>query len=178
MVEYTASVPIGAPAPNSYCCHAPFTYIALFLLSLLIMHEGLQMNFEMNFENNLASKLPSHRGREMSTPRAGRLAGKVVLITGAAQGIGKASALVSSVFSFGGRQQLTIANLPLQRCKEEGAKVVATDINMDQLHRLQQEQEQELEQVHVARLDVSSRADVEAVLAQHSDINVLFNCAG
>ena len=107
----------------------------------------------------------------MSTPQPGRLVGKVVLITGAAQGIGKASVLVSSLPSAMVCASLT--NL-LQRCKEEGAKVVATDINVDELHKLQQEHADLL----VARLDVTSKTDVEAVLAEHSDINVLFNCAG
>lgn len=89
-----------------------------------------------------------------SSQRTGRLVGKVVFITGAAQGIGKASAL---------------------KCASEGARVIATDLNTEKL--------QELKREHPAivtdTLDVTKRADVEHLLKEkYSDVNVLFNCAG
>ena len=83
----------------------------------------------------------------------GRLLGKTVLVTAAAQGIGRASALA---------------------CAEEGARVIATDINEALLATLAAEHAH----IEVAVLDVRSQAAVEALAAQLPALDVLFNCAG
>lgn len=78
-----------------------------------------------------------------------RLAGKTVLITAAAQGIGRAS---------------------VELFAREGARVIATDINKEALAQLQGVE------THV--LDVTDRAGIDALVAQIGTIDVLFNCAG
>jgi 2-keto-3-deoxy-L-fuconate dehydrogenase len=83
----------------------------------------------------------------------GRLLGKTVLITAAAQGIGRASALA---------------------CAAEGAKVIATDINEALLATLKAESSN----IDVALLDVRSQAAVDALAAKLPALDVLFNCAG
>lgn len=83
----------------------------------------------------------------------GRLLGKTVLITAAAQGIGRASALA---------------------CAAEGAKVIATDINEALLTTLKAENSN----IDVALLDVRSQAAVDALAAKLPALDVLFNCAG
>ncbi|WP_457580406.1 SDR family oxidoreductase [Ensifer canadensis] len=80
------------------------------------------------------------------------LSGKVVLITAAAQGIGRATALA-------------FANA--------GAKVHATDINVDALAALAAEAA-----VETHRLDVLDAGAVEALVAKIGQVDVLFNCAG
>ena len=63
----------------------------------------------------------------------------------------------------------------LQRCDEEGAKVIATDMNFEKLKELKQERPS----IEIDRLDVTKKEDVERLLKEkYSDINVLFNCAG
>jgi 2-keto-3-deoxy-L-fuconate dehydrogenase len=83
----------------------------------------------------------------------GRLQGKTVLITAAAQGIGRASALA---------------------CAAEGATVIATDINEALLATLATENSS----IEVAVLDVRSQAAVDALAARLPALDVLFNCAG
>ena len=83
----------------------------------------------------------------------GRLLGKTVLITAAAQGIGRASALA---------------------CAAEGAKVIATDINEALLATLAAEHGN----IQVAVLDVLNQAAVDALAAKLPALDVLFNCAG
>lgn len=83
----------------------------------------------------------------------GRLQGKTVLITAAAQGIGRASALA---------------------CAAEGARVIATDINQTLLNSLAAEHPG----IQVELLDVRSDAAVSALAAGSSALDVLFNCAG
>ncbi|PZU06924.1 MAG: NAD(P)-dependent oxidoreductase [Sphingomonas sp.] len=83
---------------------------------------------------------------------AGRLAGKVCLVTGAAQGIGNA---------------ITEAFLA------EGAIVVATDLSEDLLAAAYVRRE-----VRIARMDVTDAAAVASVAAANPDISVLVNCAG
>ncbi len=83
----------------------------------------------------------------------GRLLGKTVLITAAAQGIGRASALA---------------------CAAEGAKVIATDINEALLATLAAEHGH----IEVAVLDVLNQAAVDALAAKLPALDVLFNCAG
>ena len=82
-----------------------------------------------------------------------RLAGKTCVVTAAGQGIGAASALA-------------FAN--------EGATVIATDINQDALNQLAT---QHLN-ISTALLDVTNKAQIEAFVAATGAIDVLFNCAG
>jgi 2-keto-3-deoxy-L-fuconate dehydrogenase len=80
------------------------------------------------------------------------LSGKVVLITAAAQGIGRATALAFA---------------------RAGAKVHATDINVEALAALAAEAA-----VETHRLDVLDAGAVEALVAKIGQVDVLFNCAG
>jgi 2-keto-3-deoxy-L-fuconate dehydrogenase len=79
---------------------------------------------------------------------AGRLEGKVALLTAAAAGIGRAAA---------------------EAFAAEGAKIVATDLNLDGLKGLAGETRQ---------LDVRSSEAVAALAREIGPIDVLFNCAG
>jgi 2-keto-3-deoxy-L-fuconate dehydrogenase len=83
----------------------------------------------------------------------GRLAGKKVLITAAAQGIGRASALA---------------------CAAQGAQVIATDVNAALLKALAQE----CNSIQVEVLDVCDSPSVQALADRTSGLDVLFNCAG
>jgi 2-keto-3-deoxy-L-fuconate dehydrogenase len=80
------------------------------------------------------------------------LKGKIVLLTAAAQGIGRASALAFA---------------------RAGATVHATDINETLLAELSGEKG-----ISTRKLDVLSDADVAAVVAEIGRVDVLFNCAG
>lgn len=80
------------------------------------------------------------------------LDGKKVLITAAAQGIGRASA---------------------QAFARAGAKVVATDINEVELSTLASEQG-----ISTRRLNVLSKLEIEAAVDEIGRIDILFNCAG
>jgi 2-keto-3-deoxy-L-fuconate dehydrogenase len=82
-----------------------------------------------------------------------RLAGKRAVITAAAQGIGRASALAFA---------------------REGARVIATDINMAALESLKGE----AEGITIAKLDVLDAGAIEAFGKATGNIDVLFNCAG
>ena len=79
---------------------------------------------------------------------AGRLAGKVALLTAAAAGIGRATA---------------------EAFAREGARVVATDIDVAGLEGLDADKR---------KLDVRSNEAVEALAREVGPIDVLFNCAG
>ncbi len=87
-----------------------------------------------------------------------RLQGKHALVTAAAQGIGRATALAFA---------------------REGARVVAADINEDALARLREDAGEALTPL---ALDVTDTAAVAALAARHADadgaLDVLFNCAG
>ena len=83
----------------------------------------------------------------------GRLKGKTVLITAAAQGIGRASALA---------------------CAAEGARVIATDITAPLLQQLAAEHAG----IEVVTLDVRDDAAVQALAQRSPALDVLFNCAG
>lgn len=78
-----------------------------------------------------------------------RLKNKVALVTAAAQGIGRASA---ELFA------------------SEGARVIATDINMDLL--------QNLEGCETRQLDVLNPDAILALSQDVGPVNILFNCAG
>ncbi len=85
---------------------------------------------------------------------ADRLKGKTALITAAAQGIGRASALAFAA---------------------EGARVVATDIDMGKLEALKRDARGALD---IRRLDVTDAAAISALAGELGAIDVLFNCAG
>lgn len=80
------------------------------------------------------------------------LTGKIVLITAAAQGIGRAS---------------------VEAFVKAGAKVIATDINAGKLAELDG-----MAGVTTRRLDVLSAEAVNQAVAEIGHIDVLFNCAG
>ena len=82
----------------------------------------------------------------------GRLAGKTVLITAAAQGIGRAS---TELFA------------------REGARVIATDISKTHLDELAS-----IAGVETHLLDVTDDAAIKALVAKVGSVDVLFNCAG
>jgi 2-keto-3-deoxy-L-fuconate dehydrogenase len=79
----------------------------------------------------------------------GRLQGKTALITGAAQGIGRATA---------------------EAFIHEGARVIATDINEDHLSTL--------EGCISRQLDVRDEASIVSLAKDFPEVSVLFNCAG
>lgn len=80
------------------------------------------------------------------------LTGKIVLITAAAQGIGRASA---------------------EAFARAGANVIATDVNAERLVELEG-----TANIVTRVLDVLSDAAVKAAIAEIGHIDVLFNCAG
>jgi len=92
---------------------------------------------------------------------AGRLAGRVVVVTGAASGIGRAVACA------------TVA---------EGARLTGLDVDRDGLTALQADLAGRGPAVRVATADVRSAADsraaIGAVLAAHGRVDVLVNAAG
>ena len=81
-----------------------------------------------------------------------RLKGKTALVTAAGQGIGRASVLAMAA---------------------EGAQVLATDVNAQLL-----ESYAGVANVTTARLDVTDKAAIQALVARIAPVNVLFNCAG
>ncbi len=81
---------------------------------------------------------------------SGRVAGKRILVTAAAAGIGRASALALA---------------------REGARVVATDVDESSLSTLGAA-------IECARLDVTDTRAVDALVARLGPFEVLFNCAG
>ena len=92
----------------------------------------------------------------MASSSSASLAGKTVLITAAAQGIGRASALA---------------------CLHAGARVIATDIQAEGLTSLAQEAGDNAV-LSTALLDVRDTAAVQALAAQLPPLHGLFNCAG
>ena len=84
---------------------------------------------------------------------SGRLQGKTAIITSAAQGIGRATALAMA---------------------KEGAKVWATDINAELLKTLPAEQSG----IEVLTLDVLKADAIAAVAAKIGTPDILFNCSG
>ena len=84
---------------------------------------------------------------------SGRLAGKTALLSAAAQGIGRATALAFA---------------------REGARTFATDIDARALAALAAEEPR----LTTAILDVRDAAAVESLAAAHGPFDVLFNCAG
>jgi 2-keto-3-deoxy-L-fuconate dehydrogenase len=84
---------------------------------------------------------------------SGRLAGKHCLVTAAAAGIGRESALAFA---------------------RNGATVLATDIDTTALEFLAKDNDL----IHTQHLDVSDNTQIEALVAAHEPFEVLFNCAG
>lgn len=84
-----------------------------------------------------------------------QLCGKTILITAAAQGIGRASALA---------------------CLDAGATVIATDIQADALASLAGEADSP--RLRTIRLDVRDSNAVQALAADLPPLHGLFNCAG
>jgi 2-keto-3-deoxy-L-fuconate dehydrogenase len=84
--------------------------------------------------------------------RMADISGKVCLVTAAAQGIGRASALAFAA---------------------AGARVFATDINEKLLRELD-----DVAGVETRVLDVLSTAAIEALVAEIGAIDIVFNCAG
>ena len=85
---------------------------------------------------------------------ADRLKGKTALVTAAAQGIGRASALAFAA---------------------EGASVIATDVNLTGLEEVKGAARGPLD---ICRLDVMDAAAITALAGELGAIDVLFNCAG
>ena len=77
------------------------------------------------------------------------LANKRVLITAAAQGIGRASVLAF---------------------RDAGAQVIATDLHIEALH--------DIPGIQTLTLDVTRASDIDAICRQVGNVDVLFNCAG
>ena len=86
-----------------------------------------------------------------------RLAGKIALVTAAAQGIGRASVL---------------------RFASEGARVWGTDINQAGLVALVEENTELAPSITTHLLDVRNTDAVNALAEKVGTIDVLFNCAG
>ncbi len=80
------------------------------------------------------------------------LSGKTVLITAAAQGIGRASAIALA---------------------KAGAKVIATDINVAKLQELDGETG-----IVTRRLDVLDRSSIQSLVSEIGRVDILFNCSG
>ena len=83
---------------------------------------------------------------------AGRLSGKKIIITAAAQGIGRAC---------------------VEAYQAEGANVIATDINQEKLDDLSH-----LPNVETRLLDVLNLEDISRTSTEIGHVDVLFNCAG
>jgi|TARA_B110000977_G_scaffold201876_1_gene299651 2-keto-3-deoxy-L-fuconate dehydrogenase len=78
-----------------------------------------------------------------------RLTGKTVLATASGAGIGLSTVL---------------------RMRDEGARVIATDINTDLIHAI--------DGLDVRQLDVTDSSAINAVVKDIGQIDILFNCAG
>ena len=84
--------------------------------------------------------------------RKGRLEGKVAVLTAAAQGIGRATAIEFA---------------------QEGARVIATDINEEKLAELKS-----ISGIETRKLDVTDKAAIEQLASEVERADILFNCAG
>ena len=82
-----------------------------------------------------------------------RLKDKKIVVTAAAQGIGKATALAFN---------------------NEGAKVIATDINLEKLQELKNENSK----IHIQQLDATNKDAVENFAKSIKDIDILFHAVG
>ena len=82
----------------------------------------------------------------------GRLSGKIAVVTAAAQGIGRATAIEFA---------------------KEGARVIATDINEEKLAQLNS-----VQGIETRKLDVSDKTAIERFARDIEKLDILFNCAG
>src|SRR5260221_4774651 len=82
----------------------------------------------------------------------GRLSGKVAVVTGAAQGIGRA---IVETFA------------------AEGATVIAVDLNLSKLPELSK-----WPSIEIHALDVTDQAAVQTAAHRYQEANVLVNCVG
>lgn len=82
-----------------------------------------------------------------------RLKDKKIVVTAAAQGIGKATALAFN---------------------NEGAEVIATDINLEKLQELKNENSK----IHIQQLDATNKDAVENFAKSIEDIDILFHAVG
>eukprot|EP00092_Neocalanus_flemingeri_P035691 GFUD01038859.1.p1 GENE.GFUD01038859.1~~GFUD01038859.1.p1 ORF type:complete len:249 (-),score=79.74 GFUD01038859.1:122-868(-) len=87
----------------------------------------------------------------------GRVQDKLVVLTAAGQGIGRASALMLA---------------------REGATVIATDIREDLLAELAEAAKAEKLNITVKRVDVTCKDDILGLAEGLEKVDVLFNCAG
>jgi 2-keto-3-deoxy-L-fuconate dehydrogenase len=87
----------------------------------------------------------------------GRLAGRQVFVTAAAQGMGRAAVLAMA---------------------REGAHVTATDLQEDSLARLAEDARAEGLDIEVRRLDVTDDIAIADTIGNLPALDVLFNCAG
>ncbi len=89
---------------------------------------------------------------------SGRVQGKRILVTAAAQGMGREAAI---------------------ELARQGGEVLATDIRADLLADLSQEaQDRGGRPIRTAELDVTKRAAIERLIGAEPALDVLFNCAG
>ncbi len=86
-----------------------------------------------------------------------RLEGKFVLVTAAAQGMGRAAALAMA---------------------REGARVVATDLREDLLATLADEAARAGDAISTAVLDATDPGAIRSLIERIDALDVLFNCAG
>jgi NAD(P)-dependent dehydrogenase (short-subunit alcohol dehydrogenase family) len=97
----------------------------------------------------------------MSTSRAGRLAGKVAIVSGSGNGIGRATAILFA---------------------QEDAQVVVADINAHDGERVVEEITSEGNQASFAELDVADESSwssvVDATVSRYGKLNVLISNAG
>jgi NAD(P)-dependent dehydrogenase (short-subunit alcohol dehydrogenase family) len=82
-----------------------------------------------------------------------RLKDKKIIVTAAAQGIGKATALAF---------------------EKEGAKVIATDINLEKLNELKKENSN----IEIQHLDATNKQDVENFANSIEEVDILFHAVG
>jgi len=85
--------------------------------------------------------------------KPGRLEGKIAFISGAGQGIGRASVLLFV---------------------QEGAQVIATDIDPTKLQDLSKLKGV----IKTSKLDVTNKAEIDELAKEISKVDVIFNCAG
>lgn len=81
-----------------------------------------------------------------------RLAGKSIFVTAGAQGIGRASVIAFA---------------------QEGARIIATDVNAEKLSELE-----DISGVTTKVLNVLDRAAIQSAAAEYDNIDVILNCAG
>jgi len=86
-----------------------------------------------------------------------RVKDKIVVVTAAGQGIGRASSLLLA---------------------KEGATVIATDINEDLLKELSKEATENSLDITVKKLDVTNKIEIQNLAGELDKVDVLFNCAG